>query len=61
MYKEYNYGTQKEKVVKLLRKRLTLKDKIRYHKKKVKQFEQGEIPKIEKELNKLLKIANGEV
>jgi len=53
-FKEYNYGAFKSEIKKLLRKRLILKDKIRYHSKKAKQFEE-QLPEIEKQLNDFLK------
>lgn len=62
MYKEYFYGAFKEKIKALLRKRLSLKDRIRfhlkkieYHKDKIKFIQIKMLPEIEKELNLFLK------
>ena len=55
-FKEYHYGAFKEKITALLRRRLTLKEKIRYHSRKAKQFEE-QLPEIEKQLNEFLKRA----
>jgi len=57
MYKEYNYGSFRPEIRKLLRKRLLLKDKIRYHKSKIENFETDELPKIEDQIKKLLERA----
>ncbi|KKL55303.1 hypothetical protein LCGC14_2256770 [marine sediment metagenome] len=54
-FKEYTYGLFKSDIKKLLRKRLNLKDKIRYHRQKANKFEQIELPKIEKKINDFLK------
>ena len=61
MYKEYHYGAFKEKIKVLLRKRLSLKDKVRfhskkieYHKEKIEIIKSKELPEVEKELNKYL-------
>jgi len=56
MYKEYQYGAFKEPIKKLLRKRLALLDKIRYHKQKAKDLE-TQLPEVEKQLNNFLKRA----
>ena len=53
VFKDYKYGAWKQEIRKLLQKRLALKDKIRYHKLKSKEFEE-ELPKVEKELNEFL-------
>ena len=59
VFKDYLYGAWKKEIRKLLQKRLALKDKIRYHKVKIKQFEEEELPKVEKELdNYLLRAGN---
>jgi hypothetical protein len=58
-YKEYNYGPYRTEIRKLMRKRLALLDKVRYHKNKAKKFESEDIPKIEEEINRLLKRAGG--
>ncbi len=55
-FKEYHYGAFKDKITALLRKRLNLMDKIRYHKKKAKDFEE-QLPEIEKQINDFLKRA----
>ena len=57
VFKNYLFGAWKQEIRNLLRKRLFLKDKIRYHKMKVKNFEEVELPKIEKELDEYLKKA----
>ena len=58
VFVEYLYGAWRKEIRKLLQKRLMLKDKIRYHKKKIDKFE-DELPKVEEELNKfLLKAGN---
>lgn len=55
-YREIKYGAFKDKIKTLLRKRLILKDKIRYHKAKSEKLE-AQLPDIEKELTNLLKKA----
>jgi len=50
VFKDYKYGAWKKEISKLLQKRLCLRDKIRYHRKKADGFEKQELPKIEKEL-----------
>lgn len=61
VFKNYLYGTWKKEIRKLLQKRLSIKDKIRYHKFKANKFEQEELPKVEKELNELLKKAGNKI
>ena len=61
VFKDYLYGAWKQEIRKLLQKRLALKDKIRYHRLKANDFEQTELPKVEKELNKLLKRAGNKI
>jgi len=61
VFKNYLYGAWKKEISKLLQKRLALKDKIRYHRLKANDFEQIELPKVEKELNKLLKRAGNKI
>ena len=61
VFKDYLYGAWKKEIRKLLQKRLALKDKIRYHRLKANDFEQNELPKVEKELNKLLKRAGNTI
>ena len=54
-FKHYKYGLYKIEIRKLFRKRLTLKGKIDYHRKKADKFESEELPNIEKEINEILK------
>ena len=54
----YKYGSKKKEITNLLRDRLNLQDKIRYHKMKVKEFE-TKLPKVEKKLNNLLDRVKG--
>ncbi len=61
VYKQYNYCGQKQKITKLLRKRLLIMDKIRYHKNKVRNFEEKELPEIEEAISKLLEMINRKV
>jgi len=61
VFKNYLYGAWKQEIRKLLQKRLALKDKIRYHKFKANKFEQEDLPKIEEQLNKLLKRAGNKI
>lgn len=61
VFKDYQYGAWKKEIRKLLQKRLALKDKIRYHRLKANDFEQTELPKVEKELNKFLKRAGNKI
>lgn len=44
----------KAEIRKLLRKRLWIKDKMRYHLAKAKKFETEELPKLEAKLDELL-------
>jgi len=60
-FKDYKYGVWRKEIRKLLQKRLALKDKIRYHKIKANKFEQEQLPKVEEELNKLLKRAGNKI
>jgi len=60
-FKNYFYGAWKKEIRKLLQKRLALKDKIRYHKLKVKMFEQEKLPKVEKELDNYLQRAGNKI
>ena len=60
-FKNYLYGMWKKEIRKLLQKRLALKDKIRYHRLKANDFEQTELSKVEKELNKFLKRAGNKI
>ena len=61
VFKSYLYGAWKKEIRKLLQKRLALKDKIRYHRLKANNFEENDLPKIEKELDKLLKRAENKL
>lgn len=61
VFKDYQYGAWKKEIRSLLQKRLALKDKIRYHKLKANTFEQKELPKVEKELDKFLKRAGNKI
>lgn len=54
VFKNYLYGLWRTEIRKLLRNRLALKDKIRYHKFKANFFENEELPKVEKQLNEFL-------
>ena len=56
MYKEYKYGAFKEKIKLLLRQRLSLKNKITYHKKMIVDLKK-QLKEVEKETNKYLKLA----
>ena len=63
-FKEYKYGAWKKEIRDLLRKRLQLRDRIRYHKKKlghhqerIKVIEADTLFKVEKELERYLKKA----
>ena len=64
MFKQYKFGTWKKEIRALLKKRLSLKDRIRYHKKKIKLHEDkielieaDELISVEKQLNEYLKRA----
>ena len=61
VFKTYQYGVWKKEIRKLLQKRLALKDKIRYHKFKANKFKKEELPKVEQELNELLKKAGNKI
>ncbi len=54
VYREYNYGVFKDKVKTLLRKRLSLREKVRYHKIKAKELKK-QLPAIEKQIKDYLK------
>ena len=60
VFVEYKYGSWKKEIRNLLRKRLSLKNNIRYHKMKAKKFEE-ELPKIEEELHKFLVKAGNKI
>jgi len=64
VFVEYSYGTYKKEIRELLRKRLALKDKIRFYRKKIAKFEEKinqlnteDLVKVEEELNTFLKKA----
>ena len=61
VFKTYKYGYWKEEIRKLLRRRLLIRDKVRYHRKKADNFEQITLVEIEEELNKYLKRARNKV
>lgn len=54
---QYKTAGCKKQVRDLLRKRLDLKDKIRYHLKKIAEFEEVGLPEIEKQLEFYLRRA----
>lgn len=51
VFVNYECAGCKKEVRELLRQRLILKDKIRYHEKKIKEIENVKIPEIEEKLN----------
>ena len=51
-FKTYLYGVWKKEIRALLQKRLSLKDKIRYHRLKADNLEQQKLPKVKKNLTK---------
>jgi hypothetical protein len=60
-FKEYYYGTNKQKVKDALRKRLALRERVRYHTKKIEhhekqraEIEQKKLPEVEKQIDNLL-------
>lgn len=59
-YVEYHYGRYRSEIKGLLRKRLMVKERIRYHQKKGEKWK-GKLPGIEKELNLLLEKAKNNV
>ena len=61
MFINYEYGCWKKEIRALLQRRLTIKDKIRHHKRRQKYFEKEVLPKIEEELNDYLKRAKNEI
>lgn len=68
-FKKYNYKGYKPEMRKLFHERLVLRDKIRYHQKKIDSFEEkivknnqtiseiksGELQEVEKKINEILK------
>ena len=59
-YKEYEYGSYKSEIRSLLRKRLTAKDRIRHHQKKVQKWE-DKLVFLENEIRDYLKKAKRSV
>ena len=64
MFKDYKFGPWKKEIKALLEKRLGLKDRIRYHKKKIKLhedrielIESDELISVENQLNEYLERA----
>lgn len=57
MFKQYKFGGFKTEIQKLLRKRLDLKHKVRYHTLKRESLEK-KMFEVEKELDKYLKMAD---
>jgi len=53
-YIEYKVGAWRKEIRELLRKRLSLKDKIRYHLSKIAHFKKIELPEVEKQLQMYL-------
>jgi len=60
-FKDYLYGCWKKEIRALLQRRLTIKDKIRHHKRRQEYFEKEVLPKIEKELNQYLVKAGNKI
>ncbi len=58
VFVNYKYGGFRAEIKRLLRKRLLLKDKIRYHTKKIDELNNS-LPEIETQINKLLEYAKG--
>ena len=58
VFVNYQYGGFRAEIKRLLRKRLLLKDKIRYHHKKIDELNNS-LPEIEDKINSLLKQAEG--
>lgn len=65
VFKSYSYGAWKKEIKKLLAKRLHLKDRVRYHQKKVShhieqidKLRNKEIPAVEDKINNYLERAN---
>ena len=57
VYKEILYGSWKKEIRQLIRRRLNMRNKIRYHKLKIDNFEKELLPEVEKKLNLYLKRA----
>ncbi len=60
VYVEYNYGPYRTEIRKLLRKRLMIKERIRYHQVIADKWEK-ELPQVEAELKHLLDRAGGKL
>lgn len=58
VYVKYPYGSRKQDIKSLLRKRLSLKDKIRYHSRQINKQEE-QLVLLEKEIDDLLILVNG--
>lgn len=56
MFVDYNYGCYKKEVKVLLRKRLSLKEKLRYHEKKIEELS-DKLNVIEHDIKGVLDIA----
>ena len=50
----YKFGAWKKEIRELLRKRLNIKDKIRYHKAKIIDFKEKQLPMVEEKLQMYL-------
>lgn len=59
-YKEYNYGTYRTEIRDLMRKRLVVLDKIRYHKNKIIEFEQS-VVELDKKIQLFLNLTEGKI
>lgn len=64
VFKKYKFGNWKEQIKVLLRKRMKLKDRIKYHRKRIKinqekinLIKKETLPKLENELDSYLKKA----
>ena len=57
VFKNYKFKCWKKEIRELLQKRLLIKDKIRYHRRKVEEFENEILPKIEEDLEEYLRKA----
>jgi len=54
VFKNYKFGVWKKEIRELLRKRLSLKDKIRYHYSKIANIEKEQLLEVEKKLQMYL-------
>lgn len=54
VFVKYKVGGWKTEIRECLRKRLALKDKIRYHQSKISHIKQEELPEVEKKLQMYL-------